>query len=261
MSIKLRNKDFMKILKNFIFYILVFCNLNLFAEWNPEYCIPQDKSKMHRFSLKSDNYRSLKATIIRYLKGSWCTSEKAQLLMDLMVIIRPTICVEIGTFNGSSALPVASVLKFLKSGKLYTIDAWSNQIAIKNMSADDPNRLWWSRVDMDEVFSVFQKMIKTWQLSKNCFAIKKSSQAAASLIANNSVDFLHLDGDYTEEGSLQDVELYLPKVKSGGYILLSNFSICINGFQPKIKSYSLLYDTCEMICDIENENAFLFRKI
>jgi hypothetical protein len=71
---------------------------------------------------------------------------------------------------------------------------------------------------------------------------------------------LHLDGDYSEKGSMQDVELYLPRVKSGGYVLLSNLFTMVKGKAPKMKSFTALFDTCEMVCEIERDNAVLFRK-
>ena len=33
------------------------------------------------------------------------------------------------------------------------------------------------------------------------------------------IDFLHLDGNFSEEGSTLDCRLYLPKVIPGGYVL------------------------------------------
>jgi hypothetical protein len=56
------------------------------------------------------------------------------------------------------------------------------------------------------------------------------------------------------------VEKYLPLVKSEGYILVSNLFIMVNGQQPKMKSFCSLFDECELIGSIENDNAVLFKK-
>jgi len=39
-----------------------------------------------------------------------------------------------------------------------------------------------------------------------------------SNIINYEIDILHIDGNHEEESSCKDVELYLPRVKKGGYV-------------------------------------------
>ena len=111
---------------------------------------------------------------------------------------------------------------------------------------------------MRHIKASFDRMINQWHLSPVCTTIALPSEAAVQQIG--TIDFLHLDGNFSEAGSLNDVKLYLPKVKEGGYILLSNLFLMSNGKQPKLKSFSALFDCCEMICEIEKDNAVLFRK-
>jgi predicted O-methyltransferase YrrM len=231
------------------------CALN--AEWNPEIDL-MDEHGISLDVLRDQKFITLKNQVSDYLKNSWCTKEKSDLIMDLIALARPSVCVEIGAFTGSSVLPIAATLKYLNHGRVYAIDAWSNEIAVRNLSDDDPNKSWWSKVDMKVVQDCFQDMLKKWALHSICTVIKSPSELAASKIGQ--IDFLHLDGDYSEEGSMRDVEVYLPKVRSGGYILLSNLFIMINGKQPKMNSFCALFDECEMICEIEHDNVILFRK-
>lgn len=77
-------------------------------------------------------FDSLKTSVYKYLTNSWVSQEKAQLLMELIFLTKPQICVDIGSFNGSSALPVAATLKHIKNGKIYLIEAWSNEEAVKH---------------------------------------------------------------------------------------------------------------------------------
>ncbi|MES2200314.1 MAG: class I SAM-dependent methyltransferase [Chlamydiota bacterium] len=223
------------------------------ADWDPEFIENVDVS-----TLNNANYQNLKNKVIRDLKGSWCSEEKTNLLMDLVLLTKPDICVEIGAWTGSSILPVGATLQFLKKGKVYAIDAWSNQIATQYWQDTDPNKAWWSTVDMKAIRKTYHNLIKSWNLKANCVEIWASSENAVSKF--DTIDFLHLDGDYSEEGSLKDVELYLPKVKSGGYVLLSNLFVMIRTKQPKLKSFSVLLEECEIVCEIERDNAILFRK-
>ena len=226
----------------------------MYADWDPEYCFPDEDLS----SLDDLIFQNLKLDMVNYLKGSWCSEEKINLLMDLIYIAKPEVCVEIGVITGSSALPVAATLKYSQYGTLTAIDAWSNEEATKNMAYDDPNLHWWSQVDMDAAYQQFVYRLAEWGLAPYCDIIRDPSDVAADFI--DEIDFLHLDGDYTENGSLLDVQLYLPKVKPGGYILLSNLFVMVNGKAPKMKSFSQLFDVCEMICEIDKDNAVLFRK-
>jgi predicted O-methyltransferase YrrM len=238
-----------------IFSLWIGISCTLYAEWEPECCFDEGISIE---PLKDVLFLDLKGRITKTLERSWCSPEKINLLMDLILIARPEVSVEIGVFTGSSTLPVATVLKYLNHGKIYCIDAWSNAEAIKNMDFDDPNRLWWSEVNMADICDTFQRMLREHNLQQICIALRKPSEEAVHDIGE--IDFLHLDGDLSEKGSLLDVALYLPKVKKGGYILLSNLFHMVKGKAPKMKSFAKLFDACEMICGIERDHAVLFRK-
>jgi hypothetical protein len=231
---------------------MIFFSSSLQAEWDPDYFV-EDIS-----ILKVPGFKNLKAHVLESLVNSWCSQEKANLLMDLVAITKPKVCVEIGAFTGSSVLPVAATLKYLGQGKIFAIDAWSNADAILHLDEDDTNRSWWSAVDMDQAQNTCMQMIKSWSLNSYCTVIKNPSEKAVQQV--DTIDFLHFDGDFSEIGSLQDVKLYLPKVKSGGYILLSNLYITIKSKQPKMKAFCALFEACDMICEIERDNTLLFRK-
>lgn len=244
--------------KVFIAISMLGISADLSADWMPQdYLVDLKDSDFQ--ALSDRGFVSLKAQVSDTLKGSWCSQEKVDLLMDLVCLTHPQVCVDIGAFTGSSVLPVAATLKYLNNGKTFAVDAFSNEVATRNMSKDDPNRSWWSTVDMKAIRKLFNQMTKTWNLSGYCTLLAEDSYTAIDKIPE--IDFLHIDGDYSEKGSLSDVEKYLPKVKSGGYILLSNLFIIVNNSQPKLKAFCALFDSCEMVCEIERDNAVLFKKI
>lgn len=231
-------------------------NTALVAEWNPD-AIPQYGRFQHL--LDDDAYVSLKNQVSDALADSWCSREKTDLLMDLTLLTHPKICVEVGVFTGSSLLPVAAALRHLDSGLVFAIDSWSNEEAVKNLANDDPNKAWWSQVDMADAYARFRKCLDEWCLNKFCVTICKPSEKACRCILAD-IDFLHLDGDYSEAGALLDVELYLPKVRTGGYILLSNFYLIVNREQPKMQAFCALCECCDIAAVIEKGNAVLFQK-
>lgn len=227
----------------------------LYADWDPAYCLPDSDQSL----LEDPIFQKLKWDMKQSLATSWCSAEKVDLIMDLIYLTQPELCVEIGTLTGSTALPILNALRYAQSGNLVAIDAWSNAVAIQNMAPDDPNRPWWSTINMTWAYQTFEQELETRSLFAFCNILRTTSENAVFFVGDN-IDFLHLDGDYSEKGSLRDVELYLPKVKPGGYILLSNVFVMVNGKAPKMKSFSKLFEECEMLCEIDRDNAVLFRK-
>ena len=203
-------------------------------------------------------FEGLKNRVYENIKDGWCSEEKAKLIMDCIICNHPKTCVEIGSFTGSTSLPILASLKYLNHGHAYLIDAWSNQEAIKGLDQDDPNTAWWSTLNMQSVKNQLLHMLSTWELNSYATVIHASSSQASANIP--PIDFLHLDGNFSEEGALLDVQLYLPKVNSGGYILISNILVMIGGKPPKMKSLWPLFETCEIVTEIESGNAILFRK-
>jgi len=204
------------------------------------------------------NLSSLKSKVSSYLQQSWCSQEKINLLMDLVIEKKPQVCVEIGVFTGSSLLPIAVALKQNGSGKIFAIDPWSNAEAVKNLSPSDPNRDWWGKIDMNAALQTFKNMIRTWKVASFCTILHKTSAQAASSI--HSIDLLHLDGNFSHDNSLEDATIYLPKVKLGGYILLSNVLWSSNNEHPKSDSLFYLLEYCDVIQEIEGGNALLLQK-
>ncbi len=194
-----------------------------------------------------------------YFAKGGISKEKISLIMDVIVMAKPRVCVEIGVFNGLSFIPMAAGLKYMNYGHAYAIDAWSNDEATKYMSDTDPNRAWWTTADMSRLMEIFRTALDHWGLAPFTTIIQRTSESAAPGIG--PIDFLHLDGNYSTEVSIRDVELYLPKVKKGGLILFSNIFLCIDNAFPKKESFLLLLDQCEVLAEVDRGNAILLQKV
>jgi len=226
------------------------------ADWNPKY-LPYD-SAYTLTVLKDPKLGALENRVFQYLTNSWCTQEKAKLLMELVAITHPQVCVEIGAFTGSSTLPILAALQYLEEGRAYVIEAWSNQEAIKGLPLNDPNTAWWGSLDMGALKNQFLSMIQTWSLPSTYQLLHMTSQQAISQVPE--INFLLLDGNCSEEGSLVDSELYVSKVVPGGYVLLANVLVTIGGKATKMRALLPLFEQCDIICEIDKGNALLFRK-
>ncbi len=224
------------------------------ADWDYRF-LEKESSKV---LVEDPKFQFLERSVIDYLENSWCSEEKAKLLMELVLLEKPSVCVEIGVFMGATVLPVAASLKHLGKGVVYAIDPWSNQEAIKNYEELDPNIEWWASLDMRSVYRSFLKLHKKWNLKGFCQILKKPSREAVLDIP--SIDFLHIDGNYSEESSLEDVELFLPKLRSGGYVLYSNFPWVVNGNQTRREAMQKILDSCKIVSIIDDRSSFLLRK-
>jgi Methyltransferase domain len=186
----------------------------------------------------------------------WCNKEKAEILMDFVYETKPTICVEIGAFGGSTTYPIASSLRFINQGKLYAIDAWDNQAAIEGLEKGDPNLEWWKKVDMRAIKNQFISSITSKKLTKWCQPISNRSEQAVLSFADESIDFLYIDGNCSSSGSFRDVFLFFPKVKTGGFIWFNDADA-----DSKNKSVAFLMQNCSWIREWSIQNrCIVFRK-
>jgi hypothetical protein len=206
---------------------------------------------------KFNSVEGLKLYVNHYLSQipGWCTSEKAEKFIDLILKIKPDVCVDIGTFGGSSLFPVASALKYLERGIVIGIDAWDRDTAIRNFDINrDKNHLeFWSNVNFDQIYYIYLNILRAHALNDYCITLRSNSEAASYLI--NEIDFLYLDGNHSEEVSQNDVVIYLPKVRSGGYICINDCS------DPHLQhAIDALMEECEFIDLFDDKRALLLRK-
>lgn len=175
-------------------------------------------------SLQGSDWASYKKRTLEKIShiSGWCTNEKALLIMDTIKANQCQNCIEIGVFAGKSLIPIARALKHNESGIVYGIDAWELQEAIKGLHVKDPNIAWYNTLNFEELMQQTRNVRKKYELKPFCKLVKKTSLAAVNDFANESIDFIHFDGSHSEEVATQDILNYFPKVKNGGFILLSN---------------------------------------
>jgi cephalosporin hydroxylase len=193
-------------------------------------------------------------TILPTLEG-WCSKEKAVAFIDLVLETKPETCVEIGVFGGSSLFPVASALKYLGTGTIIGIDPWDKIECIKHFDPveDAPHLKWWGSLNINYIYQSFNNMIRRQKLEDFVETIRATSEEAAYAI--EEIDILYLDGNHSEFCSLQDVELYLPKVKQGGYIWMNDTL-----WKERQDAVERLTASCDVVRLIDNGNCILFKK-
>ena len=156
---------------------------------------------------------------IKHYKG-WCSHEKAVAMYELTRTQQPKVCVEIGVFGARSLAVVAMALRDAQTdgglpGQVWGIDPWTNDAAIDH-EENPANRDWWTKVDLDAVRDEAIRRLNASKLLEWARIIVSKSNDAAPLF--HSIDWLHIDGNHNEECSTNDVLLWVPKVRKGGYI-------------------------------------------
>jgi len=117
------------------------------------------------------------------------------------------IGVEIGVDNGDNAL---NILQNLDIKRLYLIDPYNSWLG-KGKKAGSKLAY---REAVNKLKDYKDKII--WILEK--------SEDVVSIIPND-LDFVYIDGNHSYEFVKKDIELYVPKVKSGGLIAGHDFNI------------------------------------
>ena len=115
---------------------------------------------------------------------------------------------EIGVQNGFYS---EILLNFWKGKCLFSIDAWQNfeedkYVDIANITTEQHLDLY---ADTSLKLRTFGERSIIWRMT---------SYEASRIIPDESLDFCYLDADHSYKGVLNDIKLWMPKIKKGGVI-------------------------------------------
>jgi hypothetical protein len=176
--------------------------------------------------------------------------------MEFIFQYRPKVCVEIGPYGGSTTYPVARALMYTNCGVVYTIDAWDNKAALEGIDPANSCVPFWTKIDLNQIQDQFNDMLIKKGIGAICHPVKMRSELAVDMFADESIDFINIDGNFSCIGTFQDVLLYYPRVKKGGYICLVD---PMNG--SKNKAVSFLMRNCTWIKSLSfPQEWILFKK-
>lgn len=113
--------------------------------------------------------------------------------------------VELGVYLGEFSKEILNVW----GGTLYMVDVWNNVAYGYNDAANNS-------VDAHNI--VRQAMENIKGLEGRAIMIRASSINAAQIFEDESLDFVYIDANHAYEYVVQDIALWLPKVKPGGFL-------------------------------------------
>lgn len=151
---------------------------------------------------------------------------KVLVLADLIIAHDLNRVVEIGVYRGRLLLPLARLLTFIRRGEAIGIDPYSASAAVQHDEHRRPIDLiaWAHSVDWETLYEELLSCVDRWKLGDRCRILRRSSQDAGDAFGRASIDLLHVDGNHDCEAVARDVELFLPKVRPGGFVVLDDAS-------------------------------------
>lgn len=119
------------------------------------------------------------------------------------------IC-EIGVHKGQNAEVMA---RHLRPARFYLIDPWDGSCLRR-------------KLDWDEIMAQARKRLCDIGAADACVWMRQRSGVAAGDIPDGTLDFVYIDGDHHCGAVWADVQLYWPKVKTGGVMAGHEWSTC-----------------------------------
>lgn len=152
----------------------------------------------------------------------WCSLFKGFTLTSLVFSIHPDVVVEVGTFAGRSAFPMALAMRELGKGKLIAIDAWNASVSAGEETGD--SKAWWSNVNHEVILQDFRRGIQEMGLQDIVQVIKSKSDDVEPV----PCQILHIDGAHSLQ-ALTDCKRFSPLVSTGGFLILDDVNWQLKG--------------------------------
>lgn len=127
-------------------------------------------------------------------------------ILELVERHRPNVCVELGTWLGASAIPVARTIRRW-GGTVTCVDTWAGDVHPPDPSR--PSAPWM-------LVSCARHMIEAG-VGANVRLIPARTLEAATWWTQ-PIDYLYIDADHAYDSVLADLEAWVPHVRPGGLI-------------------------------------------
>lgn len=115
--------------------------------------------------------------------------------------------VEVGTFKGE----FSKEIMYLWDGTLYMVDVWSPLNPDEYIDASNHSNF--------EQNHIYGEAIKNISGNEDrAIMVRAKSEIAANMFEDGSLDFVYIDANHAYDYVVQDIALWYPKVKPGGYL-------------------------------------------
>lgn len=154
-----------------------------------------------------------------------------QKILELVEQHRPKVCVELGSWLGASAVPIARSIQRW-GGTLSCVDTWSGQLDSDGGSAAGRPPVM--------LFGCARAVVEAG-LSNVRLIPALTTEAAKYWSA--PIDFLYVDADHSYKGVSADLDAWFPHVRKGGLIIGDDYgSSLYPGVKQAWDDFEVLYN-------------------
>jgi hypothetical protein len=114
--------------------------------------------------------------------------------------------VEVGTFRGEFSKEIMENWE----GSLYMVDVWRPLSNEEYLDASNHGN------HENQIYGEAMNNIKGFE--DRAVMVRASSEIASDMFEDNSLDFVYIDANHAYDYVVQDIELWYPKIKEGGYL-------------------------------------------
>lgn len=153
--------------------------------------------------------------VVRLLRGTPMTPR--EYLLNRMP--KKSVCAEIGVFEGAFS---ESIIRYVNPARLHLIDPWKfgkgdeqYEKALTYLGVQGSD----GQMYFDERFEIVKRRLRKEIGLGQVIVHRTYSSAVAGEFEDGYFDWIYIDGDHRYEFVIQDLQLYYPKVKPGGYLI------------------------------------------
>lgn len=129
------------------------------------------------------------------------------------IYCEPKVGVEIGVSRGALSWRLLSSNRALF---LYMVDPWAEVAADSTYSTTDDLHVGMTQAEHDA--NMAATLVKVRRYVGQYEVLRMTSEDAAAQFGRDSLDFVFIDADHSYEGVRADIDLWLPKLKSGAVL-------------------------------------------
>lgn len=154
---------------------------------------------------------------------SWLGSKELKGRLKLLSLFPPSsVGIEVGVHTGDFS---SHILKLVKPAKLFLIDPWKYEPDPRYEKSLYGSR---NKQQQEELDGRYNRVVKRFspEIETGTVTIlRQTSAEAAESFDSDSVDWVYIDGNHTYEFVKQDLQLYFPKIKAGGFLCGDDYGI------------------------------------
>jgi len=183
--------------------------------------------------------------------GGGCSVSKAYLLAWLIRRYDLKCTVDIGVYRGRSLFPQACAHAGYSGGVVYGIDPWSPEEASEsdNLPLREDIEKWVRSTDFQRVFEEVTSLKSILRLDSHCILLRLPSEEAISFFVEREIQFdlVHVDGNHDTLKVMADIDLYFPRLRRGGFLVLDDIS-----WDSVLPAYRRLRAEAALVCERQN---------